>query len=168
MDKLDNSWQSLIIPATLMMTVSLSSVPGIPAMSPPPIDIWDNHENNQIQYDNDWVGKNTSLRTLTQIQNLEYDWDGYGGDTIPANVILLAKSIVMTLEHQPEIYPTKRRTVQMQYELADRSYLEFEVFADKIEMLLVPKRRYADAIERTISADQYYGIKHIVKDFFLS
>ncbi|MBP3818620.1 MAG: hypothetical protein J6H31_09950 [Butyrivibrio sp.] len=168
MNRFDHSWQSFIIPATLFMTVSLSSVPGIPAMPSNPVKYWDKFDNSQAEYDKDWAGKNESLRTLTQIQNFECDWDGNGGAIIPNDVILFARNIVMSLDCQPEIYPTKRKTVQMQYELADKSYLEFEIYADRIEMLMVPRRKYNDAIERTIKADNYYILNDIVKDFNVS
>lgn len=168
MNKHANPWQSLIIPTTVLMAVTLSNAPGIPAMSPPPVNVWDSYENNHGDFEEDWGGKNASLRTLTQIQNLEHDWDGDAGEAIPEEVIILSKSIVMSLKYQPEIYPTKRRTVQMQYETADRSYLEFEVYADRIEMLSVPQRKYENAVESTIRAANYYEMDSIVKDFMLA
>ena len=54
----------------------------------------------------------------------------------------------------------------MQYELEDRSYLEFEIFEEKIICMKVPKRVYAKAsveIMRTLDMDI---INTIVKEFY--
>ena len=106
------------------------------------------------------------MDTLLDIQNLGPNWNGYGGKEFSLEVISLARDIITLLGvYQPEIYPTGRGTVQMQYELADRSYLEFEIYSDHIEMLEVPQRIYENAKTGTIPADECYKLKSIAKNF---
>lgn len=108
-----------------------------------------------------------NLQVLLDMQNLTPGWNGYDGKKISTEAILLARRIILILgDYQPEIYPTGRGTVQMQYELPDRSYLEFEVFPDRIEILEVPKRIYSKAKELTIPIKQYTQIVSIVEDFY--
>lgn len=111
------------------------------------------------------LDKTRNLRTLENIQKLENDWNGYGAESFPTNVISLSRDIVMILDYQPEIFPTGRQTVQMEYELSDRSYLEIEVYEGKIKIMEVPQRRYSEAKIFELSARDYSKIATIVNGF---
>ncbi len=167
MSEFESTWQ-LMIPVTLIVVTPLSSVPGIPVTIHQEDDKWNVAENSHSDYYADIVKKIESLRILREIQNLGPDWNGYQADPIPLEVIGLSRNIVMMLAPQPEIYPTGRGTIQMQYELFDRSYLEFEIYTDRINVLAVPKRIYDNAIEYSIETNQYYKLDNIVKNFMYS
>ena len=70
------------------------------------------------------------------------------------------------MDNQPQIFPTGRQSIQLQYELADRSYLEFEIFEEKVSCLEVPKRRYSDARTFEFPISETQRIKEIVKEFY--
>ena len=53
-------------------------------------------------------------------------------------MISIVKNILENIVEQPEIFPTANNSIQMEYELIDNSYLEFEIFEDKIICLEVP------------------------------
>jgi hypothetical protein len=108
----------------------------------------------------------TSLETISDIQCLEDDWNGYKALEIPTKVIQTAQKIVWVLAYQPEIYPTGRASIQMQYELADHSYLEFEIYTDNITVLEVPQRDYDHAREFVLPAAQYRQLAPLVGQFF--
>ena len=125
-----------------------------------------NSETNLIEPDiRKAIDKTSSLRTLENIQKLENDWNGYGAESFPANVISLSRDIVMILDYQPDIFPTGRQTVQMEYELSDRSYLEIEIYEERIKIMEVPQRRYSEAKKFELLASDYSKIKTIVNDF---
>lgn len=111
------------------------------------------------------ASKSRSLNTLNDISELDSDWNGYSAKPIPYETIVLCRKIVMSLDYQPEIYPTGRRSVQMEYEKADRSYLEFEISQDKIKVMEVPKRQYKNAKHREIPASNYESLSEIVNEF---
>lgn len=111
------------------------------------------------------ISKSASLQKLNNIQNLKENWNGYGADAIPDTVLSLCRNIVMVLDVQPDIYPTGRRTIQMEYEIEDRSYLEFEVYENLIRIMRVPKRQYANAEKFEVLSKDYYTLRAIVKDF---
>lgn len=107
-----------------------------------------------------------SVRRLNEIGNLPYDWNGYGAGPFSPALIDKCEKIVNGLSHQPEIYPTGRQSIQFQYQLEDRSYLEFEIFENKTMSLWVPKRIYADAVEREIIDSEEECIKEMVDHFY--
>ena len=76
------------------------------------------------------------------------------------------EKIIEKLSYQPEIYPTGRKSIQFQYELNDKSYLEFEIYEDKIMCLMVPKRVYSKAVEMQLTDSQEKRIGEIVDEFY--
>lgn len=107
-----------------------------------------------------------SYKRLDNIKELGVDWDGYGAESFSKTLIEKCKKIIRSLPIQPSIYPTGRNSIQLQYELDDKSYLEFEIFEDKIACLEVPKRNYIEAKEWTLSNTENAQIKRIVDDFY--
>lgn len=107
-----------------------------------------------------------SVCRLNEIGKLPYDWNGYGAKPFSAMLIDKCQGIVNTLTYQPQIYPTGRQSIQFQYELKDRSYLEFEIFENKTMCLYVPKRVYSDAKTMEITDSEGKNIKKIVDSFY--
>jgi hypothetical protein len=111
------------------------------------------------------ISKTESLGTLDNIQSFTKDWNGYGAEPIPIKVVDLCRNIVMELDIQPEIFPTARCTVQMEYELEDFSYLEFEVYQNRIHIMVVPEGNFTKAMNREIPSDNYKHLAQIVNVF---
>lgn len=111
------------------------------------------------------LSKSESIRTLDDIQNLQENWNGYGAKPIPKEIVNLCRDIIMELDYQPDIFPTARRTVQMEYELDDNSYLEFEIYLDHISVMEIPKRDYSKAIKKLIPSVDYKTLSSIVLNF---
>lgn len=119
---------------------------------------------NGLLFMNPEVIKN--IKRLKDIENLVFDWNGYGAKPFSSVLIDKCEKIVGALSVQPLIYPTGRNSIQFQYELADRSYLEFEIFESKTMCLQVPKRIYSDAIELELTDSEDDQIKEIVDNFY--
>ena len=107
-----------------------------------------------------------SIERLKDIENLAYDWNGYGAKPFSSMLIDKCERIVGALSVQPLIYPTGRSSIQFQYELNDKSYLEFEIFENKTMCLQVPKRIYSAAIELKLVDSEDSKIKEIVDKFY--
>ena len=103
---------------------------------------------------------------LDEIAELKEDWNGYGAKAFSRELIDKCKGIINNLELQPKIFPTGRQSVQFQYELEDRSYLEFEIFEEKVSCLEVPKRVYSNAHTFEFPISEAHRIKEIVKRFY--
>lgn len=107
-----------------------------------------------------------SVKRLRDIESLAFDWNGYGAKPFSSVLIDKCERIVGALSVQPLIYPTGRSSIQFQYELSDRSYLEFEIFENKTICLQVPKRIYSDALELELTDSEDEQIKEIVDNFY--
>lgn len=119
---------------------------------------------NKLVSIDEQVRKN--ILRLDEIKSLPEDWNGYGASTFSLSLIEKCKEIVNTLSHQPKIYPTGRNSIQFQYELEDKSYLEFEIFENMVMCLCVPQRVYANAITKNITNSEQENIKKIVNEFY--
>lgn len=107
-----------------------------------------------------------NLRKINDISLLKENWNGYDAVPFSKETILISQNIISLLSKQPDIYPTGRDSIQMQYELPDKSYLEFEIFKDKIVYLEVPERKYILARTNTFSTQEIYKLNSIVQNFY--
>lgn len=122
-----------------------------------------NSRNGLLFMDEDVI---KSVKRLRDIEELDYDWNGYKAKPFSSTLIDKCEKIVKVLSKQPLIYPTGRNSIQLQYELSDRSYLEFEIFENKTMCLHVPKRIYSEAIELELTDSEDKQIKEIVDKFY--
>ncbi|MCC8104949.1 MAG: hypothetical protein LIO99_02875 [Clostridiales bacterium] len=110
--------------------------------------------------------KEDNIRRLKEIGHLSDDWNGYGAGAFSSALIDKCNTIINGLDIQPDVYPTGRQSIQMQYELEDRSYLEFEIFEDKTLCLKVHRRIYSNATTMQITENESERVRGIVEDFF--
>lgn len=87
-------------------------------------------------------------------------------DYVSDRVIDNALKLVFNLEHQPELFKTRENSINMQFEANDGSYLEFEVFEDRITCMIVPQRNYDEAVYPQVSLDNIGEINAIVRGFY--
>ena len=109
-----------------------------------------------------------SLEILREISKWDEDWSGNKIDPVPKKVMDTACNIVRNLFHQPNIFPTGRESVQMEYHRSDRSYLEFEIFETEIVCTEIPQRQYDKANFQKLDLNDNHlipKIKRIVGEF---
>ena len=73
--------------------------------------------------------------TIEEISYLQKGWDGYNANPIPHKICNIANHLIMYIKDEPEIYPTCRETIQLEFDKAEKS-LEMEVFEDRFEFLI--------------------------------
>ncbi len=96
-------------------------------------------------------------KRLDEIGRLPYDWNGNSADRFNKSLIDKCKKIVSILPVESEIYPTANGSVQMEYEEADGSYLEFEISENETVMLKISETGKE-------SSQSIYGIGQIAKE----
>jgi hypothetical protein len=103
----------------------------------------------------------SNLKTLSGFKQLPYNWNGNGA--VPFETDLLKKSalIIMSLKHQPQIFPTARQSIQFEYQKKNGDYLEFEIFENKI---IVYSEQAAQEKEYELNSMQ--EINDIVESFY--
>lgn len=77
-----------------------------------------------------------NLERLSEFAGLTRGWNGYDAESLDVKVIERAKMIIHRLKEQPEVYPTANSSIQLEYELSNGGYLEFEIFENRIEEFL--------------------------------
>ncbi|MBP3817964.1 MAG: hypothetical protein J6H31_06625 [Butyrivibrio sp.] len=64
---------------------------------------------------------------LGQIRRLGSNWNGYGAGAFDSGLINVVYKLIPKLIKQPEIFPTGRNTIQLEYDGVNNSYLEIEI-----------------------------------------
>ena len=90
-----------------------------------------------------------NLERLEDIARLDFDWNGYGAKPFNRTLIADVRNIISYLSEQPEIFPTGRNSIQLEYHLPDESYLEFEIFEGKVMGMQVAVGRWVGRQCRT-------------------
>ena len=113
--------------------------------------------------------RTTNLQKLSDIAKFEANWDGYGAKSFSsANALITkAKQIIFSLpvQNQPSLFPTARRSIQLEYRLQDNTYLEFELFEERIIVMLIPHNDYDKAQFRELGWENMEQVKRIINNF---
>lgn len=68
------------------------------------------------------------INKLESFKNLKPGWNGYSASSIDSDVVDESKRILWQLQGLPDVFPTARNSVQIEYENYDNgNYLELEV-----------------------------------------
>lgn len=103
-----------------------------------------------------------SNEKIKAISKLEKNWNGNGADRFSKKLIKVAYEIIDNLEMQPEIFPTARDSIQLEYENSSKDYLEFEIFKDKIKMFSYKN----DGSEETTKDIDSNQLNNIISKFY--
>lgn len=105
-----------------------------------------------------------SLKAIADIRKLKDGWNGYGAKRIPDSVCAVAEKVVSHLTVQPEIFPTARRTIHMEYNFENNNYLEFEIFEDDVCATFVPDHDYYNKAKfEGFNVNDYEGLNAMIK-----
>lgn len=99
---------------------------------------------------------------IKAISKLEKNWNGNGADRFSKKLIKLSYKIIDNLETQPNIFPTARDSIQLEYENSSKDYLEFEIFEDKIKMFSCKN----DGSEETTKYIDSSQLNNIISKFY--
>lgn len=100
---------------------------------------------------------------VREFLNLEEDWNGNQAAAFSEDLINKALKIIGVIHDQPDVFPTARQSIQMEYEKENGDYLEFEIFDDRIDMLLMNENQ--DEIEEQIPVGAFHKINSLIRDF---
>lgn len=115
--------------------------------------------------DNNFM-KNENLNKLYSMSKFKNNWNGNGGITFPQETINHFKNILEHLVKQPQIAPTGRRSLLMQYKSHDGSILAFEVKETKVDMVYVPENKYDNAVFKIFNDNFIDKINFEVEHFY--
>lgn len=75
-----------------------------------------------------------NLERLQQISILAFNWDGEGARSFDKELINTVVNLIEKISLQPQIFPTARDSIQLEYDKTNGDYLEFEIFTNKTQM----------------------------------
>lgn len=107
-----------------------------------------------------------NLNKIKKMEGFKNNWDGNNGNAFSRKSIRLFYQVIQTLEKQPEIAPTGKGSLFMQYELEDKSLLAFDISPEKTEKVFVPKGEYDKADTEYFLSDIPENIKNCVERFY--
>ena len=108
------------------------------------------------------MSKDRAIKTLESFRLLEHDWDGYGGEPFEDELIDKCIKIVKKLTYTPNVYPTFRNSIQLEYSV-EQKYLEIEIYEDNCMLLVMDggkiiKEREIEENVITKAVDRFHGI----------
>lgn len=112
------------------------------------------------------LSKFENLEKLEHMSHFQADWNGTGGLAFSRAAIGFFREVINNLRNQPQIAPTGRNSLLLQYELGDRSLLAFEVREDCVEMVCVPKGNYSLATSKVFTDNYVQQIDTQVAYFY--
>lgn len=68
-----------------------------------------------------------NLHKLARIANYADNWNGYGAKPFPPALIEKARTLITSLQLQPELFPTANDSLQIEWEKSNGEYLEIQV-----------------------------------------
>lgn len=121
----------------------------------------DLHTNKNID-----LMKVENLNKIMKMALFSSNWNGTGGSKFSTKAITLFKSIIEALDKQPQIAPTGRNSLLLQYELDDKSLLAFEVKESQTEKVYIPHGDYSMAQMDIFTENVGQMIKESVNKFY--
>ncbi|MBU0764546.1 MAG: hypothetical protein KJ607_06910, partial [Bacteroidetes bacterium] len=100
-----------------------------------------------------------NYQILNSFKNLRENWNGNDAQPFPEHLIEKVIKIISKLEYQPQIFPTGRNSIQLEFENKNGDYLEFEIFPDRI---IAFKETRSDEWERIVDEE---GILNLAGEF---
>lgn len=107
-----------------------------------------------------------NLNKIGKLKELNYNWNGNGAEDFTSEEIELFEKIINALNVQPQIAPTGKGSLYIQYEDNANNVLAFDVSIERVEKVFVPKGVFANA-QTEVYTDQFINnILQSVKDFY--
>lgn len=108
-----------------------------------------------------------NLDKIHKMSEFQNDWNGTGGKEFSRSAISKFERIIKILPYQPEIAPTGRNSMFMQYKFGNRT-LAFEVREKNTDSVLVTDNNYSLAQMKSYVDDEEDNIRNEVIKFYES
>lgn len=110
--------------------------------------------------------KEENLNKISRISEFKENWNGNGARPFSQKAVRLFKTIIESQEKQPEIAPTGRNSLYLQYSADNDNLLAFEVSEEKVEKVLVKNGDFDNATAESANKNLIEYIEKNVRDFY--
>lgn len=108
------------------------------------------------------VGKEENLDKIRKMSLFEDNWNGAGAKAFSEKAIKRFVSVVESLDVQPEIAPTGRNSLYMEYRKKDGSLLSFEIKEDGAEKVYVERGDYGHPDVEWLEDEEGESLEHML------
>lgn len=90
-----------------------------------------------------YFDKNLALSEVASLTKLEKNWDDEDGNPFTDEEVKLFLSVIEDLKKIPRLSPTGCSSLILDYEKKDGSYLGFELYIDRMDVVWVPENDFS-------------------------
>lgn len=101
-----------------------------------------------------------NIEIITSFLTFRRNWNDNGAPPFIERLIELAIEVVRTLDYQPQVFPTARKSILLEYEKPEGKYLGIEVFSNRIEAFKQPQGEIVSLIPSDLER-----LREIVNEF---
>ena len=103
------------------------------------------------------------IKRLSEIEKLSDNWNNNGAGKIPTSIIKSVRKLLMTIEFQPEIFPTACDALQLEWENDKDEYLEMEILEDAVNIFQIDSD--GNEVQKIMEFDSE-TINKVVREFY--
>ena len=96
--------------------------------------------------------KQKNLMMIREMSQFKKNWNGNDGEPFSKEAISLFRKIIVSLKRQPEIAPTGRNSMLIQYDYKEK-IIAYEVRTNMIEEVFIPDRDFTKASSVVFTTD---------------
>lgn len=105
----------------------------------------------------------SAYNRVQEFSSLEENWDGNGALPFTDKLIKTVEKILKQIKYSPEVFPTERQSIQLEFEKSNDDYLEFEVFENKIVVLVDFAEMYEEYV---IDHGEFNKVNNLLESFY--
>ena len=113
----------------------------------------------------DMCEQSENLKRLEAFSAFKENWNGYGANSFPKTLIDRIRRLLVVLTIQPEIFPTARDSIQLEYDVGD-NHIEIEVFSNG-DVKVLSMKGIGHFTQDSFSYDED-AIRRVVDRFYAS
>lgn len=123
---------------------------------------WKSKTNSIVSNTSDRLKQN--LKKIHDISCLDNNWNDNGARAFSNRILSIITTIILSLNNQPEIFPTAANSIQIEYDGEEESYLEIEISeSENASVYRINKDGSEDVF--SIKADSE-SINRLVENFY--
>lgn len=84
----------------------------------------------------DMCDQSENFKKLNEFAEYPNDWNGYGATPFSKDLIDRIRQLLFDLPVQPEIFPTARSSIQLEYDVGE-NHIEIEVSSDDVNIMIM-------------------------------
>ncbi|MBQ1843026.1 MAG: hypothetical protein II133_00320 [Lachnospiraceae bacterium] len=108
--------------------------------------------------------KRINLHKISDYSKLDEGWNGYNARKFTDDALRIFRDTINAIDRQPEISPTGRNSLYMQFTFEDNTMVSYELFTNRMDEVVIPYGDYSLMTDRSYNDDFSAMINKRVKE----